>query len=241
MSFLDSAMLQRIAPAMESAVNTALTMDPGAQKHLHRLRGCILEVHITSPDRSFFFGVESQDIENLAGQKTANETKTQCKVCLLPGAPASSVQLTGSASAFIKLASYREKNILFKTKEIQLSGDSVRAQQIQAFMQSINIDWEGLLATFIGDVPAHILGSSLRNGFSWGKMFSQSLIRDAEEFIKYEVRMLPSKAIAKNQFAAIDKLYQATGNLEKRIKKIRSAVNTRSMQKNASRKKKKAS
>jgi ubiquinone biosynthesis protein UbiJ len=226
MSILDPKIMQSIAPAIEKAINAALTMDPSAQKHLKRLQGCILEVQISSANRSFYFGVESvnpgqSDRPSYQVKINTNDSDKQApqfQVVLMTDSDTSSVQIKGSALSFIKLASYQKKGSLFKTKEIQLSGDSVRSQQIQAFMAAVNIDWEGILATFIGNVPAHILGNSLRNSFSWGKTLTLSLLRDAEEFIKYEVSLLPSKDIATTQFTAIDKLYRATESLEKRIK-----------------------
>ena len=100
---------------------------------------------------------------------------------------------------------------------MRLEGDSVRIQQILAFLSSLKIDWDGLLANFIGDVPAHFLGSSIRAGMLWGLNFSQSLIRDTEEYIKYELRLLPDKKRAIKQFSAITKLSEEVDKLKHRF------------------------
>jgi len=200
MSFIDPSLIRKAAPSIEKAINMALSMDPASQKRLNLLKGCILEVAITSPKQSFFFGSEDGKVVILAPQDRA------------------SVRLEGNAFAFIKLASYQNKALLFRNKEISLSGDAVRAQQIQSFMADVNIDWEGILATAIGDLPAHFIGTSLRQSFSFGKNLSQSFINDMEEFIKYELRLIPSKALAKTQFEAIDQLRLATDRLEARLK-----------------------
>ena len=200
MSFIDPAVVQKAAPAIEKAINLAISMDPASQKKLLLLQGCILEVAITSPKQTLFFGSDNG------------------KVVILPPQDSSSVCLSGSALALIKLANTEDKTKLFKHKEISLSGDAVRAQQIQGLMGSINVDWEGILATFIGDVPAHLIGTSLRQSLAFGKNLSQSFMNDLEEFIKYEVRLIPSKAIAKTLFEAIDQLRLATDRLEARLK-----------------------
>ncbi|MFT7373903.1 MAG: ubiquinone biosynthesis protein UbiJ [Oleiphilaceae bacterium] len=200
MSLIDPTLIQKIAPSIEKAINLALSMDPVSQKKLNLLQGCILEVAITAPQQTLFFG-------SIDG-----------KVVILPPQDSSSVCLSGRAFAFIKLASTQNKTALFKNKEITLSGDAVRAQQIQGLMGSVNIDWEGILATFIGDVPAHFIGTSLRQSLAFGKNISQSFINDLEEFIKYEVRLIPSKAMAKNNFDAIDQLRLAADRLEARLK-----------------------
>ncbi len=201
MSLIDPSLIQKAAPTIEKALNMALSMDPASQKKLNLLQGCILEVAINSPKQTFFFGSDNG------------------KVVLLPEQDRSTVRLSGSALAFIKLASYQNKTQLFRSKEIILSGDAVRAQQIQSFMGKVNIDWEGILATLIGDVPANFIGTSLRQSFSFGKTLSQSFINDVEEFIKYEVRLIPSKALSKTQFEAIDQLRLATDRLEAKVRK----------------------
>jgi len=200
MSIFDSPLLHKSAPSLEAAINAALAMDPGSKKKLHPLRECVLEINVSSARRSIFFGVDNG------------------KIVLLPKSDTPSVRLEGSALALAKLAIYKDKAALFRSKQVCLSGDSVRSEQIQNFMRSIHVDWEGLLAEMIGDVPAHFLGSSVRQSLSWSKMLSQSLLRDIEEFIKYEVRLIPGRAQAEKQFDAIEQLRLATDNLENRFK-----------------------
>jgi len=213
MSLANSSTLKKLTPDIEKAINTTLTMSPSSQKHLRRLSGCILQIFVTSTKQSFFLGVSLVD--------------EQYQVTYLPKQENSSVQISGAALPLIKLASSRQRDLLLRTKAVELSGDSVRIQQIQSLLNSTNIDWEGLLATIVGDIPAHMLGKSIRNTLSWGKMFGQSFIRDVEEFIKYEVRLIPTKAAGRKQFAAIDQLYQATKNLEQKIKHRLSALETK--------------
>lgn len=220
MSFLDPSLLNKIAPGVEAAINIALTMDPAAQKHLKRLKGCTLKIDLGASNKAFYFGVSELPCKTPAdGAKAeASQDKLSYHVVLIDAPENISVQVKASILSLIKLAGLKDKSPLFKTKEIELSGDSVRIQQIQGFLTALNIDWEGMLASFIGDVPAHILGQTFRHSFSWSRNLTLALIRDAEEFIKYELRIFPNKAVADKQFTAIDKLYQATESLEKRIR-----------------------
>lgn len=200
MSLIDPSMIQKIAPAIEKAINLALSLDPVSQKKLNLLQGCVFELAITAPTQTLFFGSEDG------------------KVIIMPPQENASVCLSGRAFSLIKLANTQNKTSLFRNKEITISGDAVRAQQIQGLMASIKIDWEGILAALIGDVPAHLIGSSLRQSVAFGKNVSQSFMTDLEEFVKYEVRLIPSKALAKNNFEAIDQLRLATDRLEARLK-----------------------
>lgn len=210
MSLLDTPLAHKLAPALESAINLAIAMDPGAQTRLTSLQGCVLEINITSLHHSFFFGAEEGQVK------------------LMPAETIPTVTLAGTSTALVKLALYKDKNSLFKSKEVSLGGEAVRAQQIQSFMRNLKIDWEALLAEVIGDVPAHVLNTSLRNSVSWGKSLSSSLLRDTEEFIKYELRLLPNKARAQQQFDAIDQLRMASERLEARIKAVLTRTANRS-------------
>ncbi len=202
MGLLDASLVRKLAPALEHAINIALSMDPASRNRLKPLQGCVLELHFLSLKQSLFFGAEDG------------------RVVLYPTAKQASVTLSGTIPSFLKLAASQNKSALFKSREVSLSGDAVRAQQIQQFAAGIDIDWEGLLAEIIGDVPAHFVGSSIRQSLSWTKHLSGSLRRDIEEFIKYELRLLPGKALGNSQFDAIDQLRLATDRLEARIKKL---------------------
>lgn len=202
MSVLQMPAIKKLLPLLESSLNKTLSMDPAAASKLRPLNGCILELNITSWDQSFFFKVEQE------------------KIVLLNADAAPTVTLSGSSMALLKLALTEDKNGLFKRKEVSLGGDAVRAQQIQTLVRNVAIDWEALLAEAIGDVPAHLVISGLHSGWSWTRSISQSLRQDLEEFLKYELQLLPNKAMARRQFEAIDQLRLATDRLEARFKKL---------------------
>ena len=50
---------------------------------------------------------------------------------------------------------------------VQLSGDLAFVALLRDRLQSLDIDWEAWLATLVGDIPAHLLGKSLRKAGSW--------------------------------------------------------------------------
>lgn len=213
MKLLESDWVKSIANQLVSALNSALAMAPGAQKHLKNLESCRLKVHLNGLDADLFFGVSQLETDESAEQ-------TKYSVQLVEPIDAPDVTVSGSPLAFIKFLTQKNKTALFQTKELTLEGNSVRIQQILSFLASLEIDWEGLLAGFIGDVPAHFLGSSIRSSLLWGLSFSQSLLRDTEEFIKYELRLLPDKQQAKKQFSAITKLSEELEKLKHRFDQL---------------------
>lgn len=206
MNLFSQPLLQQFAPALERAINTALSMDPGAEKKLQPLNGCVLEIRISNLNQSLFIGAKGN------------------RVLLLSAEHAPTVTMSTSLIALAKLAAQRDSAALIANRELSFSGDAVRAQQIQRFTDNLDIDWEGLLAKFIGDAPAKFLTNGARQSLTLAKTFSQNFVRDLEEFVKYELRLLPSRALADKQFDAIDQLRIASDRLEARVKVLTNRI-----------------
>jgi ubiquinone biosynthesis protein UbiJ len=203
-----------------SAVNRALAMSPGAQKHLKNLAQCVFRIQMKGINHSFYFGVTT-----ITKEQTGLQTQHPAyKVQLIDASEKVDVTLAGSPLNLLKLIGSQNKALLFNSKALELHGDSVRIQQILAFLSAIEIDWDALLAEFIGDVPAHLIGTSLRTGLTWSLNFSRAFIRDAEEYIKYELRLLPDKLRANKQFVAISELAGNVEALSARLDKLEASV-----------------
>lgn len=186
---------------LSGAINLALAKDPVAQKKLHALRDCVLELHLKNLNQSLFIAVDN------------------ARITVLKESPRVSVRISGNLIAYIKLATQDDKRSLFQSQEIVLTGDAVRAQQILQLIEKLDIDWEALIADAIGDIPAHALGTGIRKSWAWTRNLSATLLRDLEEYVKFELRLFPSRPLAKLQFDRIDQLRLATDRLEARIKK----------------------
>ncbi|KZY63735.1 hypothetical protein A3742_04735 [Oleiphilus sp. HI0071] len=206
MNLFSQPLLQQFAPVLQRAINAALMMDPGAEKKLQPLNGCVLEIRISNLNQSLFIGAKGN------------------RVLLLSAEHAPTVTMTASLFALAKLAARRDSAELIANRDLSFSGDAVRAQQIQRFTDNLDIDWEGLLARFIGDTPAKFVTSSAKQSATFAKTFSQNFVRDLEEFVKYELRLLPSRALADKQFDAIDQLRTASDRLEARVKALTNRI-----------------
>jgi ubiquinone biosynthesis accessory factor UbiJ len=206
MNLFNQPLLQQFAPALERAINAALAMDPGAEKKLQPLNGCVLEIRISNLNQSLFIGAKGN------------------RVLLLSAEHSPTVTMTASLLTLAKLAAKRDSAALIANRDLSFSGDAVRAQQIQRFTDNLDIDWEGLLARFIGDTPAKFLTSGAKQSLTLAKTFGQNFARDLEEFIKYELRLLPSRALADKQFDAIDQLRIASDRLEARVKALTNRI-----------------
>jgi ubiquinone biosynthesis protein UbiJ len=202
MALTSASLFNTLGPAIEKTVNLGLSVDPAARKKIKPLTGCILEVSVSAPDITLFFEVADD------------------RVKVKPDTASPTVTFAGSALAMLKLALAKDKNLLFKTREIQLTGDAVRSEQLLTFVRTLNVDWEALLAGIIGDVPAHFINTTLKNGYHWSLMTGSSFFKDVEEFVKYELNLLPTRSSANVQKQAIDSLRRATNKLETRVKRL---------------------
>lgn len=218
MSQLELTWLQSFANQVISGINSALAMAPAAQKHLKNLEHCSVKLQITGLNSAFYFGVTPYPESKLApgGEARAKNYHVQ----FIDPTDNPEVLLSGSPLSLLKLFSQKDKAQLFKNKELSLQGESVRIQQVLAFIHALEIDWDGLLGKFIGDVPAHLIGTTLRTGLAWGVNLSQAFFRDAEEYIKYELRLLPDKNRARKQFSSIAALANAVQDLNARFDKL---------------------
>jgi ubiquinone biosynthesis protein UbiJ len=189
------------------ALNLALAKDPGALRKLHALRDCVLEIHLRNLDLSLFVVSHRQKLEVLT--RYPESTPSHC-----------TVRLSGSVSALLALRDQSARARQFRSGALGLSGDAVRIQQIIQLVEALDIDWEGLLADMLGDIPAHALGTGLRRSWQWGQQVRRNLWRDLEEYLKFELRLLPTRPGAIQQFQAIEQLHQATERLDARAREL---------------------
>lgn len=202
MNLFSQPLLQQFAPSIQRSINAALAMDPGAEEKIRPLNGCVLEIQISNLNQSLFVGAKGH------------------RVLLLSAEQSPTVTMTASLTTLLKLSVQRDAHALVAAGELTFAGDAVRAQQIQRFTESLDIDWEGLLAKFIGNTPARMISGSATQGVAVAKTFSQNFVRDVEEFVKYELRLLPSRLLAEKQFDAVDQLRLASDRIEARVKAL---------------------
>ena len=135
---------------IEKVINQALQYDPAARKAIEKLDGKVLAVESTVPPLTLFI-LHSGD-----------------KLCLFnhyEGEP--DTHLKGTALALIALALGREERSSFFGTGVEMRGDSDLLRRIQNILKNLDVDWEAALAKLIGDVPAHLIGKSLRSFGGW--------------------------------------------------------------------------
>lgn len=188
----------------ESTINRLLLVRPETVAQLGRLDGKVIAIQLTSPAMSLSLqpstaGLQIDQIER----------------------DDADVTLSGTAADFFQLLSAADSSEAMFGKTIKLSGDSALATRFSQVMVDAALDWEGILAQVIGDLPAHEVARLLKWKTRFYLQAGHSLVQNFEEYIKEELQLLPSQPQLKRFYSEVDSLRQETERAEARIERLR--------------------
>ncbi len=192
---------------MEAALNHALQLDPATLMRLGKLAGHVIEINCTAPALTVFLHPHAQGIVILGH----SEHDADCRI-------------SGSALALLKLMTAENKSDALFNKQISLSGDIELSQSLQTILGDLDLDWEGRLAEYVGDITAHQIGNQARNLKNWGQQASHSMLLNIEEYLHEETRSLPPRAELEPFYRGIDALALATDRLAARIERLQTTL-----------------
>jgi len=187
--------------ALQQAINATLSLDEHYHEKLAPLSGKVIKLIISPLDVSFYIQFTDNNINLLA---------------LYDGEPNTTIH--SSPIGFIRLSllpSSRARS-LFNDK-IRLSGDTEVGMAVKRLFDEIDIDWEGHIAQFTGDIIAHQLGRFVKKGLSKTRSINASLTRQMQEFIQNECQLTPSQAELDEFYHECDELTLATERLAAKI------------------------
>jgi len=176
--------------ALQLAINQALSLDESMPDKLHALDSKVLEMVITPLNVSFFIQFKDKEIHLIDRYDGEPDTVIHSnpigliRLSLLPASKARS---------------------LFNDK-VRMSGNIELGQDVKRLFDEIDIDWEGHLAHFTGDVVAHQIGSLVKKGLHFKKQFSETMRLNVTEYLQEELRAFPSKEEIDDFFTDIDEL-----------------------------------
>ena len=77
-------------------------------------------------------------------------------------------------------------------------------QDVKRLFDELDIDWEGHLAHFTGDVVAHQIGSFVRQGFALKRRISASMSQNLTAYVQEEQRLFPPREEISDFFNDVD-------------------------------------
>ena len=162
---------------LQKAIHHALSLDPSMTARMPDLHGKTLELIISPLQVTVFISFRDGTVALLAsfnGQADVVISSSPLGLIRLSLLPASKVRS------------------LFNDK-IRMSGDLELGQQVKKLFDELDIDWEGHLAQFTGDVVAHQIGSFVRHGLSFKQRISQSMQHNTSDYLHEELRLFPTR------------------------------------------------
>lgn len=186
---------------LQKAINHALSLDAGAQVKLNALNGKTLEVIITPLKVRFF-------IHFSRGKLRLYTEYTGTVDTLIESSPVGLIRLSLLPGSKVRS--------LFND-DIKLSGDVTLGQEVKRLFDELDIDWEGHLAQFTGDVVAYQIGSFVREGLRFKQQAATSIKQSMTEFLQEEVQWLPPREEIEDFFTEVDELSLTVERLEAHI------------------------
>ncbi len=176
--------------ALQKALNQALKLDESMPAKLQALHGKVLEMIISPLNVHFFIRFAHHEMQLLAQFDGHPDT-------VIHSSPLGLIRLSLLPASKVRS--------LFNDK-IKLSGDIELGQHVKKLFDELDIDWEGHLAHFTGDVVAHQIGSFFRQGLAFKDKIHASVRQNVTEYLQEEARVFPPREEVDNLLNDIDEL-----------------------------------
>lgn len=193
-----------LVTGLEYALNRYLALDPATVGRVARLTGKVIAVELRGLDMTFYL------VPHLNGVKVATA---------FGGRP--DTVLRGTPGAFARLGTTANPVGVLFSGDVEISGDAELGQRFKRILDGIQIDWEELLSTLVGDVLAHQLGNAARGTTTWLQNSAATLGRDIAEYLQEEISLLPREFEIEELLTGVDTLVGDTDRLEQRIRRLR--------------------
>lgn len=190
----------------ERTLNALLARDPAAPTRLSALAGSRLLVRLEKPYLQLVLHYHPSGIDLLRGDDL-DETDVDAIVELTP--ETFSEWLSGTPI----------ERLMFEGK-LSIRGRIHLVEATRDLLFDLDIDWEGELARWLGDIPAHSLAEGLRRAARWGVRAKEELLQDISEYVFEEARLLPGRHQRDILRDYLTELEVATDRLEARLNRL---------------------
>lgn len=187
--------------ALQTAMNHGLALDSEFSAKLTPLVGKWLEVVIEPLGVNFFMGFTEQGI-------SLEDTLAFPADTVIHSSPLGLIRLS--------ILPASKARSLFND-HIRIQGNIELGQDVKQLFDQIDIDWEGHLAQFTGDIIAHQIGSVWRRGRVISERLVESVQNNIEEYLQEELRVCPAAEELKDFYDDVDGLAMDVDRLQAKI------------------------
>lgn len=188
---------------LAQAINKILASDPLSLEEVQQLQAQVLRIELLKTP--FIILVEFHPYGIELKQANADSKAT--------------VSLTGKPSALLRFAKTNSQTQMLMDKEVKINGDLELLMQIKKIQQRLAIDWEGLLAEYVGDFVANRFMMLAKRAKAKISSQLQSLRADSLDYLHYEIQLLPTREEVNQFHDDLRDLRRDIERLEVKIKK----------------------
>lgn len=202
-----------VLAGFERTLNALLARDPAAPARLAALDGSRLLVRLERPAYAVLVSFDSHGLSLCRGEGLADED-----VDVIVEADSEALgELIGGESA---------ERLMFRGR-LAVRGRAQVLEQARDLLLDLDFDWEGELAHWLGDMPAHSLAEGLRRLARWGLRTRQELTADIGEYVFEEARLLPGRQQLEVMRDQLTELEIASDRLEARLERLKRRLEAR--------------
>ncbi|MGH8595836.1 MAG: ubiquinone biosynthesis accessory factor UbiJ, partial [Gammaproteobacteria bacterium] len=130
------------------------------------------------------------------------------------------VTLEGQVKDFVAFIRAHHAALGVPPSQLQIQGDLATAQLVQALLDDLSIDWEELLAHYLGDIAAHQVGRGIRHGLQWLSQARAAWAEDLNAYVVDETRLLPNGREVAQLAQASTTLVEEVDRLAARVERL---------------------
>lgn len=127
-----------------------------------------------------------------------------------------STTFSGTLAAFLRALSAHN----FVQSDLSIRGDIACAQALYQCWQHRDLDWEGPLATMLGDPVAQAVSIGAKKFYHWASATYQARREDLGVYLQDEINVLPSSPQVEQFFKEVDVLRDDVARLEARLETL---------------------
>lgn len=204
----DPALLTAFLALAEKTVNGALSLDAATCARLQGMVGRSLAVRFEEPALDVFVLFE----DGRVGLRAVYDGPVD-------------VSLSGTWMEFIGLGGAEDKATALINSPIVVEGDSAFLTELQSIAGALEIDWEGLLARGVGDIPAHQLGRNVRRAVRWGRKAAKGFVDAVAEYAREETGAVVSRPEFEQWRAEVNSTRAAVERIDLKLARLAEQLN----------------
>lgn len=189
----------RLHALFDQVLQPLLATDPRACRRLAALEGRTLALELSTPPLRFLLKPHARGVGLHPG------SADQAVDCTLKATPAGLTRLL-NAGAEVRVPG------------IEVDGDIQLAADLRDLLRDLDIDWEGLLARALGELPAHALAEMARSGEVWARQSHTQLQGALRNYLHEELAVAPTRIELDAFCGEVDQLRLRVDRLEARLR-----------------------